>query len=82
MRKVAQAYLANEYEAKVEKLTQELKDMCKRQLELEKGLEQTCLLLFKLKEELTHMRAQHEPEFNCEKIQTGLAEERLQQQII
>ncbi|KAH6947981.1 hypothetical protein HPB50_022297 [Hyalomma asiaticum] len=82
VRNAAQAYLVNEYEAKMEKLTRELEDVCKQQIESEKEPRQIYALLLKLPKELIQliqMSMQYEPELDHGKTHAG-DEERLCQQ--
>lgn len=80
MRKAAQADLAKEYEAKVEKLTQELDEVRKRLLASEEKLRQPSPLLLKLQQELVEVKAQHQAALEQEKKQAGHAQARLHQQ--
>nr|XP_037275514.1 LOW QUALITY PROTEIN: GRIP and coiled-coil domain-containing protein 1-like [Rhipicephalus microplus] len=80
MRKAAQADLAKEYEAKVEKLTQELEEVRKRLLASEEKLRQPSPLLLKLQQELVEVKAQHQAALEQEKKQAGHAQARLHQQ--
>uniref|UniRef100_A0A131YNC4 Muscle myosin heavy chain n=1 Tax=Rhipicephalus appendiculatus TaxID=34631 RepID=A0A131YNC4_RHIAP len=80
MRKAAQADLAKEYEAKVEKLTQELDEVRKRLLASEEKLRQPSPLLLKLQQELVEVKAQHQAALEQEKKQAGRAQARLHQQ--
>lgn len=79
-RKAAQADLAKEYEAKVEKLTQELDEVRKRLLASEEKLRQPSPLLLKLQQELVEVKAQHQAALEQEKKRAGNAQARLHQQ--
>lgn len=79
-RKAAQADLAKEYEAKVEKLTQELEEVRKRLLASEEKLRQPSPLLLKLQQELVEVKAQHQAALEQEQKRSGNAQARLHQQ--
>ncbi|XP_077522217.1 GRIP and coiled-coil domain containing 88 kDa isoform X1 [Amblyomma americanum] len=79
-RKAAQADLAKEYEAKVEKLTQELDEVRKRLLASEEKLRQPSPLLLKLQQELVEVKAQHQAALEQEKKRAGNVQARLHQQ--
>lgn len=79
-RKAAQADLAKEYEAKVEKLTRELEEVRKRLLASEEKLRQPSPLLLKLQQELVEVKAQHQAALEQEQKRSGSAQARLHQQ--